>query len=196
VPFDDNPQDSNISMLKWMKVVKANQWKVAVRSRDSDEEESQSRDINQEMNRSSGTANSRQSFGTSGWNMSRNKDETVATVDGDAKSMEEKGIATTFEIELVVVESNDETVATVDSGSIDENVIATTSETESAVVESDNETVATVDAGSIDENVIASASKTESAVAESDDETIATVDAGSIDENVINKTRQSILFQN
>jgi len=127
VPFDDNPQDSNVSMLKWMKVVRS---------------------------RSSGTANSRQSFGTSGWNMSRNKDETVATVDGDAKSMEEKGIATTFEIELVVVESNDETVATVDSGSIDENVIATTSETESAVVESDNETVATVDAGSIDENVI------------------------------------------
>jgi len=64
VPFDDNPQDSNVSMLKWMKVVRS---------------------------RSSGTANSRQSFGTSGWNKSSSEDETETARGQKATAKAEEG---------------------------------------------------------------------------------------------------------
>mmetsp|Transcript_32684 Transcript_32684/g.33028 ORF Transcript_32684/g.33028 Transcript_32684/m.33028 type:complete len:281 (-) Transcript_32684:172-1014(-) len=63
---------------------KAKKWKVVglVRS-NNDSKESPSRDSHPERSRSNGSVNSRQIFGASRENKTRNKDETVATVDVD-----------------------------------------------------------------------------------------------------------------
>eukprot|EP00592_Proboscia_alata_P014574 CAMPEP_0194396522 /NCGR_PEP_ID=MMETSP0174-20130528/125039_1 /TAXON_ID=216777 /ORGANISM="Proboscia alata, Strain PI-D3" /LENGTH=772 /DNA_ID=CAMNT_0039192605 /DNA_START=264 /DNA_END=2579 /DNA_ORIENTATION=- len=82
---------------------KAREWKVVVRSSNSDSKESPSRDSNPERSRSNGSVNSRQIFGASRENKTRNKDETVATVDVvvDAGSIDETAIATKSETKAV-----------------------------------------------------------------------------------------------
>mmetsp|Transcript_32685 Transcript_32685/g.33029 ORF Transcript_32685/g.33029 Transcript_32685/m.33029 type:complete len:286 (-) Transcript_32685:225-1082(-) len=111
----DTADDLKVYLARTYSVViddKAREWKVVVRTSNSDREENRSRDSHQERSRTNGSANSRQIFDASRENKSRSDHETIATVDVDV------------DVEMDV-----------DAGFIDETVTAT-SETK-AVVESD-----------------------------------------------------------